>query len=440
MLIELSEFNFKLFLPLIFPAFRRIQDFTKILYIKDGYDDHTLFKTFRYYLCFIFSFIPLIIIYIRTKNAEKKLLIEKKEKEKEKKKENEKEKDRDKVKDKEKGKDDDEKIDSQKTLISNESLNDQNIKEDSEEVNNKKRRIKSYLFLGGLCLIAIICYYYRYFCEKFATREFKQSMGIFFNILGYVLLSMLILKQKLYLHSFVSMGIIGVLLIALFIITCFYIEEKSGIWKSFLYYLIYILLFILYDILKKKYMNLYFNTPYFMMVVIGIFGCVFVLIYDLILFLIDNNKEEVAKGFTHNIDGVGPAFALILDLLVQFIWNLGIWLTIYYLTPCHYFVSAYISEYIYYAESIKRNKDKSFYCTNNVIIFSIFAFVNFCCCLVFNEIIILNFCNLDYYTNKRIQERQRHESKQTSQAQALLNNDEKANIELSSNSSSINTN
>ena len=150
MLIELSEFNFKLFLPLIFPAFRRIQDFTKILYIKDGYDDHTLFKTFRYYLCFIFSFIPLIIIYIRTKNAEKKLLIEKKEKEKEKKKENEKEKDRDKVKDKEKGKDDDEKIDSQKTLISNESLNDQNIKEDSEEVNNKKRRIKSYLFLGGL--------------------------------------------------------------------------------------------------------------------------------------------------------------------------------------------------------------------------------------------------------------------------------------------------
>ena len=430
MLIELSEFNFKLFIPLIFPAFKRVQDLTKKLYIEEDYDDHTLFKTFRYYLCYIFSFIPLLIIYIRTKKAEQQFLIEKKEKEKEKEMKNTKEQDDD----------DDEKAESQKTLIYDESPFVSNAIADLKKANDRKTRLKSYLFLGGLCLMAISCYYYRYFFEKYATREFKQSMGIFFNIGGYIVLSMLILKQKLYFHNFVSMGIIAVLLIVLFIMTTVCIEDKNSIWKSFIYYLFYILLFILYDVLKKKYMNMFFNTPYFMMLVIGIFGCVFVLIYDFILFLIDNDKEEVAKGFRDNIKEIGPAFALILDLIIQFIWNLGIWLTIYYLTPCHYFVSAYISEYIYYAESIKRNKDKSFYCTNNVIIFSIFAFVNFCCCLVFNEIIILNFCNLDYYTNKRIQERQRHESKQTSQAQALLNNDEKANIELSSNSSSINTN
>ena len=434
MLIEFSEFNFKLFIPLIFPAFKIIQDFTKKLYIKDGYDDHTLFKTFRYYLCYILSFIPLIIIYIRTKNAEKKLLIEKQVKEKEKEKKNENENNN------ENQEDDVEKLDSQKTLIYNESPDDPNIKEDSERTNNRKRRIKSYLFLGGLCLMAIACYYYRYFWEKIATREFKQSMGIFFNILGYIFLSMLILKQKLYLHNYISMGIIGVLLIVLFIITCFYIEDKSKIWKSFVYYLFYILLFILYDVLKKKYMNLFFNTPYFMMVVIGIFGCIFVLVYDLVLFLIDNNKEEVAKGFTYNIDGAGKAFALILDIVMHYIWNLGIWLTIYYLTPCHYFVSAYISEFIYYIENIKKSKEEPFYCTNNIIIFSIFAFINFCCCLVFNEVIILNFWNLDYYTKKRIQERQKHESKQTNQAQALLTDDENKNIELSSNSSSNNKN
>ena len=432
MLIELSEFNFKLFIPLIFPAFKRVQDFTKKLYIEEDYDDHTLFKTFRYYLCYIFSFIPLLIIYIRTKKAEQQFLIEKKEKEKEKEMKNTKEQDDD----------DDEKAESQKTLIYNESPFVSNATADSKKSNDRKTRLKSYLFLGGLCLMAISCYYYRYFFEKYATREFKQSMGIFFNIAGYIVLSMLILKQKLYFHNFVSMGIIAVLLIALFIITCFYIKDKNSIWKSFIYYLFYILLFILYDVLKKKYMNMFFNTPYFMMLVIGIFGCIFVLIYDFILFLIDNDKEEVAKGFTYNIKEIGPAFALILDLIIQFIWNLGIWLTIYYLTPCHYFVSAYISEFIYYIESIKKSKDEPFYGTNNIIIFSIFAFVNFCFCLVSNEVIILNFCNLDYNTKKRIQERQRYESKQTNQAQILLKNDENANSnsELNSNSSNSNKN
>ena len=39
------------------------------------------------------------------------------------------------------------------------------------------------------------------------------------------------------------------------------------------------------------------------------------------------------------------------------------------------------------------------------MIFSICSAVNFFCILAFNEIIILNFCNLDYNTKKRIQER-----------------------------------
>ena len=181
---------------------------------------------------------------------------------------------------------------------------------------------------------------------------------------------------------------------------------------------------------------MFFNTPYFMMLVIGIFGCVFVLIYDFIAFLIDNNKEEVAKGFRENINDAGKAFALILDLIIHFIWNLGLWLTIYYLTPCHIFMSEYISEYIYYIQDVNNPPNPKFYKTHNVVIFSIFAFINFCCCLVFNEVVILNFFNLDYNTKKRIQERQRHESRTTNQAQILLSDDENdANIELSSQNS-----
>ena len=75
MWIELSECSFKLLVPLIFPIFKNIQNFTKKIYIKENYDDHTLFKTFRYYFSFILAFIPLIIIYVRTKKAEQDLLV-----------------------------------------------------------------------------------------------------------------------------------------------------------------------------------------------------------------------------------------------------------------------------------------------------------------------------------------------------------------------------
>ena len=410
MWIELSEFNLKLFIPLIFPVFKRIQDLTKKLYIKKGYDDHTLFKTFRYYLCHILAFVPLLIVYFRTKKAENDLIQIKEE--------------------------NTEKLESVKTLTHNDTLFKTNTIADLKVANTRKKRMKSYIFLGGLCILSLFCYYYRYFFEKYSAREFKQSMGIFFDIGGYIVLSMLILKQKLYFHNFVSMGIIAVLLIVLFIMTTVCIEDKNSIWKSFIYYLFYILLFILYDVLKKKYMNMFFNTPYFMMLVIGIFGCVFVLIYDFIAFLIDNNKEEVAKGFRENINDAGKAFALILDLIIHFIWNLGLWLTIYYLTPCHIFMSEYISEYIYYIQDVNNPPNPKFYKTHNVVIFSIFAFINFCCCLVFNEVVILNFFNLDYNTKKRIQERQRHESRTTNQAQILLSDDENdANIELSSQNS-----
>ena len=410
MWIELSEFNLKLFIPLIFPIFKRIQDLTKKIYIKKGYDDHTLFKTFRYYLCHILAFVPLLIVYFRTKKAENDLIAIKEE--------------------------NTEKLESVKTLTHNDTLFKTNTIADLKVANTRKKRMKSYIFLGGLCILSLFCYYYRYFFEKYSAREFKQSMGIFFDIGGYIVLSMLILKQKLYFHNFVSMGIIAVLLIVLFIMTTVCIEDKNSIWKSFIYYLFYILLFILYDVLKKKYMNMFFNTPYFMMLVIGIFGCVFVLIYDFIAFLIDNNKEEVAKGFRENINDAGKAFALILDLIIHFIWNLGLWLTIYYLTPCHIFMSEYISEYIYYIQDVNNPPNPKFYKTHNVVIFSIFAFINFCCCLVFNEVVILNFFNLDYNTKKRIQERQRHESRQTNQAQILLSDDENdANIELSSQNS-----
>ena len=137
MWIELSEFNLKLFIPLIFPVFKRIQDLTKKLYIKKGYDDHTLFKTFRYYLCHILAFVPLLIAYFRTKKAENDLIEIKEE--------------------------NTEKLESVKTLTHNDTLFKTNTIADLKVANTRKKRMKSYIFLGGLCILSLFCYYYLYF-------------------------------------------------------------------------------------------------------------------------------------------------------------------------------------------------------------------------------------------------------------------------------------
>ena len=66
MLIEFSEFNLKLLLFLIYPVFIRIQDFSSEAYIKED-KDNMLFITFRCYLSFILSGIPLLIFKMKTK-------------------------------------------------------------------------------------------------------------------------------------------------------------------------------------------------------------------------------------------------------------------------------------------------------------------------------------------------------------------------------------
>ncbi len=385
MWIELSEFNLKLFLPLIFPLFRRIQDITKSKYIKE---ENQLFKTFRYFSSYLFSFIFLIIIYVRTRRRKKEKEIDNLLK------------------------------DINQTLSLDLAQTSKSFSNQIDELTNrneKKKKLKSFLFLILLCAIGFFCYFYRYLFEKDEYLMAKQSIGILFNIAGYIILSYFILKQKLYRHSYVSSGIIAFILLILSIISILYIDDTSTIFESLLYYFFYSFSFVTYDILKKKYMNIFFNTPYFMMLVIGITDVVLVLIYDLIVYLVDSDKEGIIKGFQNNITNAGDFFLFFLDILLQFIWNLGIWITIYYLTPCHYFISEYISEYIYYLQSASEAKDgDEFYSTVNVVIFSISYFINFCCCLIFNEVVILNFCGMDYNTKKRIKERTKIDIRNTS--------------------------
>ena len=361
MLIELSEFNIKLLIPLIFPIFKRIGDFSKKAYVKK---DNQQFKVFRYFLSYTLCFIPFLIIKLRTKNQDLKNTI-------------------------------------------NEA--DDGPLTKSGEVNKlikkkeRRKKIKNIIFISILSIIGLFSNYYRYFFQKYESEYTKQSLGIFCDIFEYSALTYFILKQKLFKHHFISSGIITFVLLILFIITLFYINGRDII-PSFLFYFFLSLCFGTYDVLGKKYMEIFFSSPYFLMFIIGIINVSFLLIFEIFIYFLKSDIDGIFVGFNNNLTSASKYFIFILDIIVKFINNIGIWLTVYYLTPCHYFISSYISQYAYYIQEIIE-KNNEFYSVINGVIFSIAFIINFFCCLVFNEVIILNFCGLDYNTKKRIQER-----------------------------------
>ena len=372
MLIELSEFNYKLLIPFIFPISRRLEDFSKKLYIME---DNDIFKAFRYFLSYSLCFIPFLIIEIRTKNAKDKIS------------------------------DSEDKI--------QDELHYSNFEEFVNEIskivnkNKKKEKIKNIIFLLFLCVLGFFCYFHKYFVDIKDFQIGRQSIGILFEIIDYTFLSYLILNLKLYKHHLVSAGIIGFTLIILFIITIFYLEPINILY-AIIYYFLKSIGFGSYNILGKKYMLMFYKTPYFLIFAIGIINTILLLIYDIITYYSFPDISEklgIIIGFKKNVNSVGAFFSFLLDIILEWMYNIGIWLTIYHLTPCHYFISGSVSECIYFIQKIFEKKE-GFYSNVNIYIFLIVYLFNLFWILIFNEVLILNLCGLDHNTKKRIQERE----------------------------------
>ena len=71
MLIEFSEFNYKLLLPFIFPLFNQLQDLSNKAYMIPNEDNH-IFVTFRYFVSYLFSGIFLLILKYNTRRTTKR--------------------------------------------------------------------------------------------------------------------------------------------------------------------------------------------------------------------------------------------------------------------------------------------------------------------------------------------------------------------------------
>ena len=382
MLIEFGEINYKIFILLLYPLFIHLR---KI--IPELINDNYYFDLFRFYLSYILSSIFLLIIKKRT----------------------------------------------QTTIINKNSSNNNepklNIKQEDwinpliikKKNTIKSNNIKNIVFIILLILVGLITnLFYIIFRiiyvdgdedEEFShtLKVSKQSIGSLLEIIYFLILGKFILNNKLYKHHFVSLiiMIINIVLLISFAI------DKKGIFKVIPYYLLYNFLFCLSYILGKKYLTIFYIAPYDLMVKIGISTSILLLIYDIIAYLIAGEKNKKIHGIILGLrNNLKKSLILyfIFDILLYFLTNIGIWLTVYYFTPFHFIISESISEYIYYSYDYMQNKG-NFYKKKDIILYYLVYAINFFFALVFNEIIILKFCRLNYNTKKYIKEREREDIK-----------------------------
>ena len=370
MYIEFS-FNLKLLFILIYPIFKISEQPIANQFLKE---DNHLFRIFRIFLSNEFSFIFLLIFKCINKTNKKDITPD----------------EHDKI------------IEHSEVILADIEL-------------SKNNKIKSIIFLFLLSIIYVGSYFFNYYVRKTIIIICRNSIGIIFEIIIFYILSLFILKEKYYKHHYLSMSIICATLIGLFISYLLQVDDKQySIYNAFWYYLAYYSLYGLFDILLKKYFLVYFYSIYFVLLLIGAFTCIPMLIYDIIAFFINKDVSGIIIGFANNVNNVKSVFLFIVHLISLFMSNLGLFWTIYYFTPFHLIICEFILELLnYYIKLIQNKLEKpekenifSFlFETNNIIIFSIVFFINLICSLIFNEIIILKFCKLEYYTKNYIKER-----------------------------------
>mgnify|MGYP006916224431 CR=1 FL=1 len=367
------EFTFdpKLLFILIYPIFKVSEQPIINLYMKK---DNDLFKIFRIFLSNVFSFIFLLILKCKNKSNKNEIIADENEK--------------------------------------SEECNEVKLA-DIEFINTtKKNRIKSILFIFLLSILYAGSYFFNYYVRKTIIIICRNSIGIIYEIIVFYILSLLILKEKYYKHHFLSISIICLTLIILFITYVLQVNDSDySIYNALWYYLVYYSLYGLFDILLKKYFLIYFYSIYFVLLIIGAFVCIPMLIYDIIAYFLNKNISGVIIGFINNTNSVKSVFLFILHLLFLFISNLGLFWTIYYFTPFYLIICEFILELLnYYIRLIQYKLNGSgtttifsfLFTTHNIVIFTIVFFINFICSLIFNEIIILKFLKLEYYTKKYI--------------------------------------
>ena len=263
----------------------------------------------------------------------------------------------------------------------------------------KKKQLLFALLISGLQLITVIIKSVWTLKLNDVLRLNSQAL---IQIIFLITFSVSILGFSIYSHQTFSIIIILICLLIFFFESIIY--HKVGftdIILGILYYISIQAFYCLSDVLGKKYLNTYLDNLYLFLFKIGIIGLIPLIIFGFLTLIVDVNEKYHLFQFFSKID----FWIFLLDLFFSCLFELGLWLTIYYFSPCHYIIYESIANFLEIILA-KVNGIEGIFSRGEIITFYILYPVFILGTIVFNEIIILNFWGLNYNTKKEIMKRE----------------------------------
>ena len=399
MLISLGIIDKKILIPLCFPIFIKLRRFIRD---KDSYAElkNSFSKAFCNFISFSLGGVLYLILLYKLKADKKK-----------------KENKIDQVKNlsnayllvkKNQGED-------QEILALSENDIEDPIEKVQKRLKKKENRKKIFftLLIASLEMIALLIQNIWKEHDKSLKMEFRKTIGVSFEYLYLIIFSIIILKYQLYIHQIISLIVIYICLI-IFLTQTIYYREKSfkNILRNIAFFGSTQLFFCIENVFGKKYLLTYFDNIYFFMFKIGIIGLITIVSYDIIVEIFFDDEATyhgIITFFRKLSKNLDNTHFFLLDILFGFLWQLSLWLTIYYFSPLHFIILEIISEFVETTVIIKcQNSDEcpKLFPKEKITFIIIYVFIFFFI-LVFYEIIILNFCKLNFNTKVQIMLRQK---------------------------------
>ena len=282
-------------------------------------------------------------------------------------------------------------------------------------VNNCSKKVIIFCVILSCLLISdkLICIY---------TDKYKLFYSRFYYLLFIPLFSKLILKENLYKHQYLSLliSIIGMVIIDIPI--CLKIT-KDDLLANFIN-LIDGAVFPLFIVLIKFIYNKYYVMPLKTSLVLGLISLSATLIGFIIYSLIKYHDLTFFNAFDFsNIDNkLTISIYLILVFLFSIIFQLLALLILFYFSPILLLVSEVISPFLLWIVMTIENNNKT---KLELAIYPIGYIIVLFSSLIYNEIVIFNFCGLSQNTKKFVDQRM---IKEISEMNKLMNNDDLQDI------------
>jgi hypothetical protein len=166
----------------------------------------------------------------------------------------------------------------------------------------QKQRTKQWLFVGGIAALQLSAVILKTFWKINMEETLKLNISVLIEVFLLIIFSYYFLGLKIHSHQVFSFIIIFICLSIFFLESLFYEEDRIVIKyliEDIANYFLVQLAYCLSDVLGKKYLNTYIDSPYLLLFKMGIIGIVPIIIYGIIIeFLnVDNQDHKIFSCF-----------------------------------------------------------------------------------------------------------------------------------------------